>query len=813
MRARRFVPLVVVPLLLVSAVWVRGRLVPGRQADGSTLLANGWRITPAGHAVPVGTLPLSLAVLRDGRVLALLCGYGTNGLVAIDPARWEVTESVPLSAAWLGLAAGADGSVFVSGGTTNRVWRLAEHASRWVRTDSAVLADSGAALFAGGLALSPDGRALAVVAQLGDSVYLLDAASMRRTAAAATGSHPYTAAFTPDGRTLLVSNWGDSTLSRFAVAIGGGAGGGGGAAALEPRGAIGVPPRPSAMVLARDGRTVYVAHAAADAVSLVDVASGRVTATLRLGLTARAPHGTGPNALALSPDERTLYVANADNNDVAVVALGGDDGPKVEGLIPTAWYPTSVALSADGRTLYVANGKGTGSGANPRGPTAPGYVPGRGGQYIAALLVGSVSKIPVPDAAALARDTRRVMANSPYRDALLARQPWPRRSPIPRSRAERSPIRHVVYIIRENRTYDQVLGDDARGNGDPSLAIFGDSVTPNAHALARRFVLFDNFYVNGDVSANGHLWTDGAYASDYNEKNWPAQYSGRRTYDFDAGQLPANDPLAGYIWDAARGAGVTLRNYGEMTQWDSATARVTLAPRGLEGATDPRYPGFVLEILDSVRADEFIRELHEAEARDTLPQLMILWLPRDHTYGRAPGRPTPRSMVAENDRALGRIVEALSRSRFWSSLAVFILEDDAQNGPDHVDAHRSPLLAASPWLRRGLVDSSFYTTASVLRTIELILGLRPLSQYDAAAAPLFDAFTTRPDTAPFAALPSRWPLEETNAPGRRSSLDPRVFRSPDLADENVLNREIWESVKSTPMPAPRHGVMTVKRDE
>jgi DNA-binding beta-propeller fold protein YncE len=797
MRTRVLVPLVAVPLLLAAAVWAGRRVVPGPRPDGSTLLANGWTVTPAGRSVRVGTLPLGLAVLPDGRVAALLSGYSTNGLAVVDSGRWAVTDSVPLSAAWLGLAVAPDGAVYASGGTTNRVWRLREAAGGW-RADSAVLADSGAALFAGGLALSADGRRLAVVAQLGDSVYLLDAATLRPAAAAATGSRPYTALFTPDGRTLLVSNWGDSTLSRFAVAEG----------ALEPRGAIPVPPRPSALVVSRDGRTLYVAHAAADAVSLVDLAAARVTSTIRLSLTRRAPHGTGPNALALSPDGRTLFVANADNNDVAVVALEGEEGPRVMGLIPTAWYPTAVALSADGRTLYVANGKGTGSGPNPQGPTTPGF---RRDQYMGALLVGSVSAIPVPDAATLARDTRRVLANSPYRDALLTRQPWPRRSPIPRAASERSPIRHVVYVIRENRTYDQVLGDAARGNGDASLAIFGDSITPNAHALARQFVLFDNFYVNGDVSANGHMWSDAAYASDYNEKNWPANYSGRREYDFDAG-LPANDPLAGYLWDAARAAGRTLRNYGEMTRWDAATGTATPEPKGLEGVTDPRYPGFVLEIPDSVRADEFIRELRDAEAGGELPQLMILWLPADHTYGRQPLRPTPRAMVAENDRALGRIVEALSRSRFWGETAVFVLEDDAQNGPDHVDAHRSPLLVASPWVRRGVVDSTFYTTASVLRTIELILGLRPLSQFDAGAMPLFPAFVSRPDTRAFTALPARWPVGELNPPGR-SALDPRVFTRPDFADDQVLNREIWGTVRSTPMPAPRHGVMTMRRDD
>ena len=791
--------LFIVLAVAALAAWsFASRLVPGRLADGTVLLPNGWRISPAGRSVPVGTLPLALALLPDGRVVSLLSGYSATGLVVVDPGRWAVTDSVPLSAAWLGLAVAADGSVFASGGTTNRVWRLREVAGQWQRADSAVLADSGTALFAAGLALAPDGRSLAVVGNLADSVYLLDAATLQRTSAAPTGGHPYTALFSPDGGTLYVSNWNDSTVSRFAV----------GAGRLRPQGSLAVAPRPSALAISRDGQRLYVAHAGADAVSVVDLAERRVEATIALGLTARAPHGSTPNALALSADGKTLYVANADNNAIAVVDLGREDGPRVTGLIPTGWYPTAVALSQDGRTLYVANGKGGGSAPNPRGPTAPGT---RRDQYIGALLTGSLSAIPVPDAAELSRFTGQVMANSPYSDALLDQVRWPSASPIPLAVGRPSPIRHVLYVIRENRTYDQVFGDAARGNGDPALAIFGDSVTPNAHALAGRFVLFDNFYVDGDVSADGHMWSDAAYAGDYVDKTWPANYSGRRPWDFLAG-LPALDPLAGYLWDAARRAGVSVRNYGEMTQWDTAAHRSTADDKGLLAITDVHFTGWNLEVTDSARADEFLREVGEAERGGTLPQLMIMDLPNDHTYGRQPGRPTPRAMVAENDRALGRIIEALSRSRFWKETAVFVLEDDAQNGPDHVDAHRSPLLVMSPYVRRGAVDSTFYTTASVLRTIELILGIKPMSQYDAAATPLFNAFTAEPDTAPVAALPSLWPLDETNPLGQRSTLNPRVFLRPDFADEVVLNREIWASARSTPMPAPRHSVVTVKRD-
>ncbi len=309
MRLRLPVVLLCAAVLAAAGFAAHARLRPGRQADGSTLLADGWRITPAGRAVAVGTLPLALAIHPDGRVLTLLSGYSTNGLVVVDPARWAVSDSVPLSAAWMGLAVRHDGAVFASGGTTDRVWRLVETEGRWARADSVVLADSGASVFLSGLSLAPDGGRLAVVGDLCDSVYLLSASPLRRTAAAATGSHPYTALFSRDGRTLYVSNWGDSTVSVYGVTGG----------ALTPRGALVVPPRPSALALSRDGRTLFIAHAAADVVSLVDLRDGRVAHTVALGLTARAPHGSGPNALALAPDGRTLYVANADNNDVAVV--------------------------------------------------------------------------------------------------------------------------------------------------------------------------------------------------------------------------------------------------------------------------------------------------------------------------------------------------------------------------------------------------------------------------------------------------------------------------------------------------------------
>src|SRR5437660_729874 len=501
-----------------------------------------------------------------------------------------------------------------------------------------------------------------------------------------------------------------------------------------------------------------------------------------------------PNALALSPDGKTLYVAMAGNNAVAVVRLE-TTRMRVAGLVPVGWYPTAVAVSPDGRALYVANGKGAGSGANPDG------------KYIGNVIAGSVSIVPAPDGTTLVRYTREVYALSPYSNARL-------RGVAPDRLTARPPVRHVVYIIRENRTYDQVLGDLPQGNGDPHLAIFNDSITPNAHAIARRFVLFDNFYVDGEVSADGHDWSDRAFAGDYNEKTWPQIYSNRRKWDLTNGEDLAT-PRDAYLWDAAKRKGLWVVNFGELTESDdedwSATRRARTNIPGLKDITVPEYPGFVLGIADTTRARLFADSVASWDRQGRFPDLVFLWLPRDHTLGRQASRPTPRSMVAENDLALGQVVERLSQSPSWSSLAVFALEDDAQNGPDHVDAHRSVLLLASPYAKSGGVDSTLYTTSSVVRSIGLILGLPPLSQYDAAATPLWNAFADRPDTTPFTHLANAWPLDELNPRAFRSRIPARDLAEADAADEALLNWEIWTSVRPGSSPPPTRRSLVANR--
>src|SRR5881628_2361067 len=560
---------------LAGAALLATRLVPGPLRDGTTQLASGWRIRPAGRQVTVGTLPLNLLTLSDGSVLVTNNGYGENGLMRIDPVSAQVVWRTRLPAAWLGLARAGGGwrdTVWASGGATNRVYRFVWQGGAAWATDSVALADSGANLFAAGIALLRRQGLVAVVGNLSDSVYLLDAATLQRRGAVAVGHRPYTVV--ADSTRLYVSDWGDSTVSVIDLT------------AYPPirLSAWFVGPHPSALALR--GGELFVALAGSNGVARVDLATGRVREQLTVALAPRAPVGSDPNALALSPDGRTLYVAIAGNNAVAVVRVAPHT-LRVAGLLPAGWYPTAVATSANGRTLYIANGKGNGSKPNPDG------------LYVPNLLTGSVSIVPVPDSAALARYTREVYALSPYSNPRLRAVTRTGRFPLP--------LKRVVYIIRENRTYDQVLGDVERGNGDQALAIFNDTITPNAHALARRWVLFDNFYVDGEISADGHEWTDRAFAGDYNEKTWPQIYSNRRKWDLTSGEDLAN-PRDAYLWDAAKRKGLWVVNFGEMTESESEESDTGVARRvrtnipGLTDITAPTYPGFVLGIPDSLRA-------------------------------------------------------------------------------------------------------------------------------------------------------------------------------------------------------------------
>ena len=657
----------------------------------------------------------------------------------------------------------------------------------------------------GGLVVTPDGRHLLVVRVIEQQLLdvALDSGTVTRTVA--LPAEAYTCLLSRDGKRLFVSLWGGARVLVFD------------ANSLEKVGEAAVGEHPNAMALSPSGDRLFVACANTNAVWVVDTASMKATEQIGVAMFPNAPAGTTPNSVALSPDGRTLLVANADNNTVAVVDVSEAGRSRVSGFIPTGWYPTAAGFDRDGREVYILSGKGLSSLPNPRGPNV---VTGQKGQYIAGLLKGALTELPLPRGDDLARMTAKAISLSPYSDAVrLAPAGAPRASSIPGEVGRPSPIKYVFYIIRENRTYDQVLGDIPQGDGDPSLCLLGADITPNAHALVREFTLFDNFFVNAEVSYDGHAFSTGAYATDVVEKIWPANYANRGgAYLSEGGGTMRNAygnvaaPAEGYIWDACHRAGISVRSYGEFVlhgdDFRDKTSPLEATVPGLVGAISPTFAPFDMDISDQSRADAWLQEFKAFEASDDLPRLTVMRLPRDHTAGTRVGSVTPRSMVADNDLALGRIVDAISHSRYWKESAIFVLEDDAQNGPDHVDAHRSVLLVASPFVRRGAVDHTLYTTTGVLRTIELVLGLPPMSQYDAAATPLYNAFVAQPDTRPYAVLAARIPIDERNKAGAPGAAESAAmdFSAPDLAPDLLLNEVIWKSVKGAQavMPPPRH---------
>jgi hypothetical protein len=513
--------------------------------------------------------------------------------------------------------------------------------------------------------------------------------------------------------------------------------------------------------------------------------------------------------LALSPDGTRLFAAEADANAVATFDLSAStaDAPaatgqdKLAGRIPVGWYPTGLVVLGD--TLLVANGKGAGTGPNPNRPH-PGQPREHGPDmsYTLGQIQGSLSIIPAARASGpeLATLSTRVARANGWVDSRRARPRYP-------------PFTHVVYILKENRTYDQVLGDLPQADGDTSLVLFGEAISPNHHALALRFGIFDRFFVNAEVSADGHNWSMAAYATDYTQKTTPTHYDGGgRTYDYEGenrGAIPEDDvaePASGYLWDLAERAGITFANFGEFSVGETgpdSVKRYRGTKTFLAAHTDPNYPAYDLSIPDQRRADVWLAAFTRWVAAGEMPALQILHLPSDHTAGASAGMRTPRAMVADNDLALGRIVEAISKSPFWKNTVVFVMEDDAQDGPDHVDSHRSPLFVVSAYNRFG-VTHRFTNTTDVLRTIEEILGLDALSQFDYYGRPLRDIWTDTPDSAPYLALTPAVPLDERNP---RRGAAARASRRLDLAtvdaaDMDLFNRVLWMAVKGEAVPYP-----------
>jgi DNA-binding beta-propeller fold protein YncE len=793
-------------LLVPSLFWVATRAqgaplqpsaTPGSQSDGTLLLSNGWKVSPAGRMLGVGTLPLNLVTTADGRYAVITNnGLSKPTFTIVDLASWTVKNTVTVDNAWLGLAWSPDGTKLYSAGAgQNAVQEFQYGDGNLTRTRTLNLPARAGETFAGGVAVGRDGRTLYVTRTFAMTVSAVDLQSGQVTRTVTLDSEPYACVLSPDSRTLYVSLWGGAKVQAFA------------ADTLAPGAIFETGEHPNAMVLSLDGRRLFVASANSGIVNVFDTFSGEALEEISTTLYPNAPRTSTPNALALSPDGRTLLVAVADMNAVAVVDVSNGGRSFVDGFIPAGWYPTGVAYSRDGKQILILSGKGMTPAANPL----------TGGME--RRLAGVLSMLAVPDRVTLADLNRRVLNLTPYSDAIrFAPANVPIGSPIPRVVGGSSPIKHVFYIIRENRTYDQILGDLTEGNGDPKLALFGRDITPNAHALAQNFVVFDNFYVDADVSFDGHAYSTAAYATDVVQKIWQTVYANRGgMYLGEGGGFFRNAygnltaPERGYIWDFANRARVTVRSYGEFVDHKSKSASgdvVAFATvPGLEGQIAPTYAGFDLEITDNKRADTWLAEFREFEKNGNLPQFSVIHLPNDHTRGTVPGAPTPRAMVADNDLALGRMVEAISNSVYWKDSAIFVVEDDAQSGPDHVDAHRSVLLVASPFAKRNFVDHTFYTTSGVLRTIELVLGLEPMSHFDASATPLFNAFLGTPNLSAFQRQQPRVSLDERNlasAFGARESAAMN-FRDEDRTPEALLNEIVWHSVMGprVPMPPPR----------
>ncbi|MBC8135995.1 MAG: bifunctional YncE family protein/alkaline phosphatase family protein [Fibrella sp.] len=825
-RTRLFVALAASLGLCALTLPIRSIAAPQNPAGKSPIrLHNGWQITPAGtRHEEVGDLLLGGAVSPNGKWLAFVnAGGAAHHVHLADAGTGAIIASVPVERAQSsgGVVFAKDGkTLYVSGGNAGRIYVFMVNANGSLTAKKPMVlegmrnvlqpkaADPGTDAgrdpmrqdtpaqdaYLGGLAIAPDGNTLYVTNLAGNSVFALNVRDGAVTGERAllANDRPGAITVSPNGKTLYVALWGKGAVVTLD------------AETMERRTTLAVGPHPNTVLLNKNGSRLFVACGNDDSVYTFDTTNGKMGEKVSLRLTPRSPAGATPSALALSPNEQTLYVANSDNNAVAVVNVSVPDRSRVEGFIPTTFYPTMVAVSRDGKRLFIGSGKGYAAGPNgqaPDGKIDP--VAPKGYPYIVQLLKGVLSTVPVPTPALLTDYTKQVYANSPYRDALLnvpAAAPLPGSNAIPSNRGNASPIKHVLYIIKENRTYDQVFGDmtDASGkpigNGDPNLCLFGEDVTPNHHALAREFVLLDNLYANGEVSVDGHHWSNGAYVPDSMQRTWPAQYGSKGAAPIRHGDF--GDPLAetpgGRIWDLCDRAKLSYKTYyyhvdkNRSDEWSKA-----------------RKAG----MRDYDLADIYLKDLAEWEKSGEMPRFAVMALSEDHTKGTRPGVSTPKACVASNDLGLGKIVEACSKSRFWKEMAIFVVEDDAQNGPDHVDAHRTVALAISPYTRRGSVDSTFYSTCSLLRTMELILGLPPMSQYDAAATPLYASFTATPDTKPFTCLPARVDLQAKNgqtAYGAKASVAMNLSEPDQLSmqDEDTLNRLLWHSVKGTNTPYP-----------
>ncbi|HLJ50461.1 MAG TPA: bifunctional YncE family protein/alkaline phosphatase family protein [Bryobacteraceae bacterium] len=791
--------------------------------SGGFLLNTGWRIQPVGQQVPLDTLPMSAVVSPNGRFMVVLNGgYKPPSLSVVSLEAGREISRTPVADAWLGLTFAPGGrTLWVGGGSSGSVFEftLSDDGKLSAGRTFDLVAPGQKTWqdFIGDVAVSPDNRMLYAADLYHDRILVVNLQSGRVIERYATGRRPYRVFMPPDGESFFVTSWADGTLLQHQTING----------SIMQRLPVG--PHPTDIVwsdrkpegddtsAAQYRARLFVSAANTNNVYTIGITDSRELRridTINVAMTPQQPVGMTPSALALSPNQTRLFVVCSDANAVAVADVS-EARAHVLGFIPVGWYPTAAKVLEDNR-LIVLNGRGSRSYPNPKGPNPsvrpePLHEGVVAPEYVGRLQTGTASIVPPLTDETLTNYTQQVFAYSPYSDAKLGKLLAPTGNPIPDLPGGLTPIEHVLYIVKENRTYDQVLGDIGKGESDPSLVLFKNDVSPNHHKLAREFVLLDNFYVNSDVSADGHAWSTSAIANDYIVKLWPNSYAKRRNhYDYE-GSDPAAVPPANYIWTNAAAHNITMRNYGyfannrakpgeDGVQVDSVRDPV------LGRVTNTSYRSFDLDYPDVNRAQTFLRDLAQFESSNQMPKFMIMRLGNDHTSGTAPGKIAPLSSFADNDYALGMIVEGISHSKFWTSTAIFVVEDDAQNGPDHIDSHRSPAFVISPWTHSGAVDSTMYNTTSVLRTIELILGLYPMTQFDAAARPMYNAFASNRNEAPYVVEKPRIPLDARNPANSATAAQSREmdFSEADRADDDELNDVLWRAIRGTEPPPPIH---------
>ena len=795
-------------------------IAAGADQRGGPETATDQSLTPAGRQVEFPGRPTQVALRPDGQTAAVLNAKG-DPLTVIDLASGTVVGGYTAgdsSTSYDGLAYSHAGDALYSSYADGKLGVSPVNPDGSLGTSLAVPLGASNPV-PGGLAVSPDDKTVYVALSATNALGVVDVASEALTTSITVGNTPHGVVITPDGKTAFVSNQGgrpavagDTTDDSFGTAIvtddpsqSGSSTGSVSVVDLATQQQVTTIPvglQPTGMALS--GNTLYVANTNSDSVSVIDITKRQVVQTIAVTPFPQAPLGSSPNGIAVLPHHQ-IAVSLGRNNAVAVYEVKSRQPAKFLGLIPTGAYPAAVAEDAANQQLVVPNDRGEGN----RDTTTIG-VGGPAGYNTLTGYHGTVSLIPNPTLNDLQQGTAQVSHNNGWDgiDAICGSSSTAPTA-IPLHLGDPSLIKHVVYITKENRTYDQVLGDDTRGNGDASFAQFAD-VTPNQHALVQRFPLFDNFYDSGQLSADGHNWVVQGDVPDYVEKSF-----GDFVRSYPASGLDALAYLpSGFVWEDALRHGKSVEDYGEYANYQT-DGTTTTDVRSLQPLLDPNYAGFALQVPDVQRISEFKQKFDAHIANDDFPALTLMTIPNDHTAGYNPFYPEPNAEVLDNDVAVGQLVDLISHSKYWDSTAIFIVEDDSQNGLDHVDGHRSTLYTISPYAKAGYVDHTYYTQVDVLRTVEQILGLPPMNQMDLAATPMREAFTDTPDDTPYDAMPASaaaFPLkfQRGRLTGRAAVLAGLWTQAakrfdlsmPDAVDANVHNHVDWYAMHGFARPYP-----------